>query len=633
MGCVALHSTPQRTASWKVAVAALALAASAQAADAAGVSGRVTRSDDPVARATVYAYRVVERSFEKSATDDAGRFLFEALPAGLYKIVAHKVGLPPAVLVLARKSADESQFVQVDLSASEAEPEQDFWSTRASVPGDVLRDLDTGSSALASAVTSGSELPRFVGEVRALASRAELAQSLSADSTGAELALRGLLGALRVDLKGQFERFDTASGGLPPSARAFSGESSSFRLGVAGEGNEFGFEGQSSKWLDGPGGGAAALDRYHLRYAGDIGDAVATTLQANFVDEESVLEFDQFVPATLPMASRWLTLQGGYSLPLGDTGTLRGGVRYRESELQRVTLFDAEGPVKYLDAWSRGDVELNPTYVVEYGLFSTFRDGRISVSPRGGLVLKLHPEWQASIAASRRFVVSDLHPLEHDFSPGTLDGALSCEDSEALCLEAEIRHGDGSDRGFELKSSWREYDRTVRLILQDDRVVGGDGLFFVPGDQLPELRASMRRRLGGDVLASWVTSYAEGGGGTFRAANRRSYENRVAYVSTAVDAIYEPTSTGIFVAFHRLDQRLQATQPSKVRSQRARMPATELERLELVVSQDLSQLFDLAQSWAVKVGMELVRGESFLTPIEEWGDTRRRITTGVAVRF
>ncbi|MGH7336097.1 MAG: hypothetical protein ACREI7_00845, partial [Myxococcota bacterium] len=106
-----------------------------------------------------------------------------------------------------------------------------------------------------------------------------------------------------------------------------------------------------------------------------------------------------------------------------------------------------------------------------------------------------------------------------------------------------------------------------------------------------------------------------------------------AYLSTAVDALYEPTATGVFVAFHRLEQRLQATQPSKARSERVRVPATQLERLELVVSQDLSQLFDLAQSWAVKVGMEVVRGQSFLTPIEEGGDTRRRITTGVAVRF
>lgn len=635
MGCVALHSRSSRAASWTAALAAFAFAAGAAPVGAAGVSGRVTLSNDPVARATVYAYRVVERSFDKVATDDGGRFLFDALPAGLYKIVAHKIGLAPAVLVLARKSADETQFVQVDLSAEELSPAEDFWSTRASVPGDVLRDLDLGADRLASAITRSSELPRFVGEVSAIASRAELPQSLSANTAGAEVALHGLLGALRVELEGQFERSGEGGGelGHDPGTAA-SVESSSFRLGLAGaRGGEFGLEGESGEWLRGHGGGAPiALDRFNVQYAADIGDSVSTTLQANFLDEDGVFTRGQLVPAVLPSASRWLTLQGGYALEIGDAGTMRGGIRYRESDLQRLRLLEADGPEKYLDVWSRGESELSPTYLVEYGLFSTFHDGQIAVSPRGGLVLRFHPEWQASVAATRRILVSDEHPLENDFSPATLSGALGCADSEATCVEAELRKGEGSDSGFEIRSSWREYDRTVRLFLQDDLLVGGDGLFFVPGDELPELRASMHRRLGGSVLASWSTSYADGGGGSFRAANRRDYENHVAYVSTSLDTVFVPTATGVFVAFHRLEQRLEPTQ-QKSRTRKLRSPSTDLERLELVVSQDLSELFGLAQSWAVKVGMELVRGESFLTPIDEGGDTRRRVTTGVAVRF
>jgi hypothetical protein len=51
-----------------------------------------------------------------------------------------------------------------------------------------------------------------------------------------------------------------------------------------------------------------------------------------------------------------------------------------------------------------------------------------------------------------------------------------------------------------------------------------------------------------------------------------------------------------------------------------------------VVSQDLSQFFHLDQSWAVNVGMELVRASrSSIRSKKE--ATRRRITTGVAVRF
>jgi hypothetical protein len=58
-----------------------------------------------------------------------------------------------------------------------------------------------------------------------------------------------------------------------------------------------------------------------------------------------------------------------------------------------------------------------------------------------------------------------------------------------------------------------------------------------------------------------------------------------------------------------------------------------LERYELGLSQDLSTLFDLATSWAVRVGMEVERGETLLEPVADADAYRRRLTTSVAVRF
>ena len=623
-------------ASVKVALAGsaawlVALCAFASPARGAGVAGRVVLAEDPVAKATVYAYRVVERSFDKVATDDTGRFLFDALPAGLYKIVAHKVGLTPAVLVLARRSAEESQFVEVELSASRVEPEDDYWSTRASVPGDVLRDLDVGSLALASAVTRHDALPRFAGEVTAVAAHSDLASRETNQIAGTEVALHGLLGALRVELQGEIERAGTkdSAGSLADAGRA-----SSFRLGLAGEnGREFEFEGRSREWFEGselaP---PMALDQLRVRYDGELGDEIATTIAANYLGESGLFKRGHMVPAVIPYASRWLTVEGGYALPLGELGSLKGGVRYRENEFDRMRAFDDASASRYLDLWSKGDVEVDSTYVIEYGFFSTFRDGRVSVSPRGGVVLHFNPEWQASVSGSQRFVVSDEHPLENDFMPATVESLFACDGSEATCYQAEIAHGDGGEPSFVVGGSWREFDRTVQMFLQDDLLFGGDGLFFVPGDEVPEIRATWRRQFGDKVVASWSTSFAEGGGGAFQAANRRAYFNNVEYLHSSIDTLIEPTATGIFLAFHRVEQRLEANQPQNGRN-RTKSPSTELDRLELVVSQDLSQIFNLAQSWAVKVGMELVRGESFVNPIDEGGDTRRRITTGVAVRF
>jgi hypothetical protein len=602
-------------------------------AQAAGVSGRVVHADDPVARATVYAYRVVERTFEKVATDESGRFLFSELPAGLYKIVAHKIGLPPAVLVLARRSAAEAQFVQVELSAVVHEPEDDFWSTRASVPGDVLRDLEFGAPLVASAVTRDSSPIRFTGEVQAIASHGDLDES-TASAAATEVALRGVLGGLRLELQGEIGKLGGASarGAIHDP---IGGQTSSFRLGLAGEHvGEFGVEGETRKWF-----GAAesaspvALDRLQLRYAGELAEGVSTRLVANYLDESGLFRRGKFVPAVFPNASRWLTVEGGYALSLGDLGTLQGGLRYRESALERLTLYDDPGPYKYLDLWSKGATEVDSTFLVEYGFFSTFRDGKVSVSPRGGLIVRFRPDWQASVGASRRYVISDEHPLLGDFALETVAGTLSCANSEAACYEAEVAHGEGGNTALRVRGSWREFDRTVRLLLREDLLFGGDGLYVVPGDELPEVSATVERRLGSAVVASWQTSYAEGGGGTFLAANRRTYRNDVTYLGSAIDTRIEPTATGIFLAFHRLEQRLEALSGRPVRGRRPSSPDTQLELVELVVSQDLSEVFDLARAWAVKVGMELVRGASFVNPIDQGADTRRRITTGVAVRF
>jgi hypothetical protein len=121
--------------------------AAAEASRVAGVAGRVLHADQPVANAAVYAYQVVERSFRRVATDRAGEFLFEALPAGLYKIVAHKVGVAPAVLVLVRRAAEDVQYVQVELAGDETTENEDFWALRARVPSDVLRELGLAAGA------------------------------------------------------------------------------------------------------------------------------------------------------------------------------------------------------------------------------------------------------------------------------------------------------------------------------------------------------------------------------------------------------------------------------------------------------------------------------------------------------
>ena len=157
----------------------------------------------------------------------------------------------------------------------------------------------------------------------------------------------------------------------------------------------------------------------------------------------------------------------------------------------------------------------------------------------------------------------------------------------------------------------------------------------MPGDELPEMRVQLTRHLSPNVLATFESHLASGGGGTFHAGDGRSYENRVEYMVTSLDTRFKRTSTGVFVALHRLDQQLQPLslpgQPGQPAV--AAAPDNEVERLQLMLTQDLNILLDLAADWAVQLNMELSRGGEPTTATSNADDVRRRFLGGISVRF
>lgn len=93
--------------------------------------------------------------------------------------------------------------------------------------------------------------------------------------------------------------------------------------------------------------------------------------------------------------------------------------------------------------------------------------------------------------------------------------------------------------------------------------------------------------------------------------------------SLPLDTRFERTSTGVFVAFQRLEQHLD---PS---SGRCWATDVAVERLQLLLSQDLNVLLDLSADWALRVNMELSRGETLASAASDGalpapGHRRRR---------
>src|SRR5262249_23898054 len=149
---------------------------------------------------------------------------------------------------------------------------------------------------------------------------------------------------------------------------------------------------------------------------------------------------------------------------------------------------------------------------------------------------------------------------------------------------------EGDDNTFTFGAVHRKVGDTLRLYFSDDFFDRLESLYLVRGDKLPEVHVAMRHKLSPKVVTKVESSLASGGGGVFLAAAGLPYENQVRYLVASVDTHFLGTSTGVFVASHRLEQQLDPAFTAAGR------PAAQMEyqRLQLMLSQNLNVLLNLA---------------------------------------
>jgi len=194
-----------------------------------------------------------------------------------------------------------------------------------------------------------------------------------------------------------------------------------------------------------------------------------------------------------------------------------------------------------------------------------------------------------------------------------------------------LTHRTNDDDMLSIGATHRQFDETQRLYFSDDLVDRYDSLYLVPGDRLPALEVTLSRRLSPTVLTKLQSSIAEGGGGVFFATDQGAYENNVRYMVTSLDTHFDTTSTGLFVAFHYLEQQLQALDAQGGPTQQL-----EVERLELALTQDLNFLVGMATDMALQLNMQVSRGSwPFLSAAsqDEREELRKRLLGGIAFRF
>lgn len=614
-------------------------AATPVAADSGGILlGKVSADQRPLASAQVFAYQMADKSTEEVATDDQGSFLFDRLPAGLYKIIAFKEGFLPAVVLLSRAQAEARQYLQLELTPDADASDRlaattDFWSIRQRIPSDVLRKIDTidPSGAYDSAMRDSTpRVAQFETTMQALTGMRQDSAFGESLMTGGRVGLEGRFQDTDIELVGNY--LEMTPGRLATSPAAGSpGATRMVALNLEhGDDIEIFLSSVDNHMLTAQSRSRfrpADLEQYHLRWSQSLGEHSRSGFAANYFEESGYYRSGLIRPRSVPLASRVLDLTGSYETQLGDRSSVEASVRYRTREADLLGS-PTEIPEQRVDLFGGGGLQLRPTMRVEYGLYSTLQDGSVSFAPRGEMVFQLSPRWKARTVASQR--VNDHGPDEiRDFFVTFFNEIDTCQQLEDSCYQVVMTRALGADQEVSFGATHRVYGETVQLFFSQDFFDHLESVYLVRGDQMPEIELGLTRRLSPLVWTRLESNLSVGGGGLLYGQGQRVYENSVRYLVTSMDTHFEKTSTGLFLSFHRLEQALSPLH----RAPRSQGPEVERERLRLAVTQDLDVFRSLASNLAVQLDLELSRGNHPEQEPGEENSIKKRFMGGIAVSF
>ena len=616
-------------------LAATGFAGAAPAEDVAGatepgVAGRVlARAAMPVAAAEVFAHDVTSSRTHEVRTDDAGRFLFGELPAGMYKLIAFKAGFAPAVELLLRRRDQDRQFIELALEPHSADdtataaPGLDYWTVRGRIPSDVLRQIER--LALAEKAREGLWVDD-AGPVRAEMWAQSGAQHFggsgapSADLHSAQVDVRGRIGGVKLGLDGVFHEIAPRDelDGFAGEVRqlAFHVEPTRHqRLQVATIANQ----------MLAPSVSPVDVERYRVDWTGRSGKHGETRVSASYEEQLNLYAGDGLRPIDIPGYSETWGLEGSYQGQLAEHTDLTAGLSYRQRSFGLID--GLETPDESLDVYTTAQSTVQPGMVVEYGLMSSMSDdGSFSLMPRGGLIVRLGDRWRASTSVAKRVEQRDALVPYATFDSAFFAEDRTCHEAGEACYEVTLTLGDDEEE-ISLGAVHREFAETLRLYFSPDFFNRLESVFLVEGDRLPEVQFSMVRRISPRVLTRLESNVASGGGGIFYANDDAPYRNHVRYLVTSLDTQFQRTSTGVLLAFHHLEQSLEPLE-----GEAAAVQTVEMQRLQLMLTQDLDALLDLASRWAVRLNMELSRGATPYALTAD-GELYKKLTGGFAVSF
>ncbi len=621
------------------------------------LSGHVQSLTAPLPQSMVYAYHLGDTSLRKVISDLEGNFRFDSLPAGLYKVIAFRNGFVPSIALLTRASAQAQQFLDLELqedSATAPTDENSFWTVRDRIPSDVLRDIETAAAEAEIDVNNARLDQRFTPrnvetQMQAVAGMQEGLEVGNAQLAGGSVGIQGEVNDLYIGLTGNFvelqpgaksETSAAISNGRTQlvSVQVESSDQSAVR--VTSLSNRMVSPGSKSSNLSNIG-----LESHSVSWTQRVGDTGRSDFAVYYTEENNFYRQAPIEPLGIPDASRSWRIEGNYRAALTSRSNFETGVRYldRQTEFftprRPVAGFATPLPTERIDVFGKAGLQVRPAILVEAGFLSSLRDGSLSaVSPTGGMVVSLGQNWRAHASGSYQVHNLQVDTMHQGFTPVLFEEhSNACGYSEEYCYQLLVsRKGKNFDQ-MSLGFTHRRFDETLHLYFNEDFFNRLESLYLVSGDEIPEVQFSASHQFTPMILATLRSNIAAGGGGILLAADRSRYENEVRYVVTSLDTQFRQTSTGVLLAFHHMAQQLTPVQQhqGRWRPRVAQPTLVELERLQVLLSQDLVIFSEAVADWAVQLNMEVSRGlpEAIPTVAEANDDLHKRITGGVAVKF
>ena len=611
------------------------------------LTGNVSSTVSPLALTKVYAYHLSGEDLRKVSTDRNGNFQFERLPAGLYKIIAFKDGFVPGIALLSRSTSEAFQYLSLELSEDEPEvvgEEDGFWAVREKIPGDVLRDIEVEMAALEQHPAPGAQSnlvnrDQIEAEMAAIAGVDQTMELGNASMAGARVDVEGEISAVNVGVQGNYVTLQPVPGASSSEDLSSTGRSQNVSLQVLTKGSSGVRVSSTNNYRSTIDPAleddfSVGLARHRVSWTQNLGRHGRSDLSVDYAEESNFFNQTAIAPFWIPDASRTWRVEGSYSTAINKTSNIRTGFRFRERQFAidgRSTTLDYD-PMQRVDVFGNSGMQVKPGILVEFGLYSTLADGSLALAPSGGVAVKLGQRWRAEAAGSWRAHEDDRDTLYEDFTPAMYGEYQSCQALEEYCYKITLAHQGQNEDDLTLGVVNRRFAETLHLYFNDDFFSRVESVYLVRGDQLPEVQFAASRRLSPRILARLSSNIAAGGGGILYATDDNSYENEVRYLVTSLDTRFQQTETGVFMAFHHVGQKL-----TPMGQTVKRVPEMELERLQLMLTQDLGILSQVASAWAVHLNMEVSRGTSPEDPdaaaLYDDEELRKRVMGGVSVSF